>query len=250
MTRKKKPTTPEEIRAVIEGIANTLEVTLPALASAIFDTALAIDDEGNQGISVERLQRDDLPVYFLTDAAKEAWNGIVFYNAEREVWQCRKNPNWKQVWRERYGDLNATLSEQIREWFEEQARIAAEAATEKAKVARPAETFALGNFADYDTDTIARFMVYTGLMSARYERKWRESRRKDNFLRLAALVWEREYHALERELNYRSKMQDGRAILLYRRGASEYFEMDQYQDLIHNDEPIIIPEKKEVRHDQ
>lgn len=210
----------------LAAIAAYTGMTLPDMAESIWQVADKIDEDGNRGMARTYLERPDLALNlkWLAEAYPEAWTGIVFFNQERDVYQCRKNPHWKVVWCQRYGALG--FEERCAKVATKQAQIAL--AGEKAKVEeaklppRPAR-HVLGEWDELTTRQVAGHYVYARMMCTR-ESNFRmaalQAARGEGIKQLgrfdflnhyAEEVWREQVDILHDELRYRDAAGDAEA---------------------------------------
>lgn len=206
-------------------IAAECGFSLDRMAEAIKGIAKLIDDDGNKGMSTGRLQREDvgINVKWLSHDYPEAWTGIIFYNEERSVWQCRKNPFWLKVWCQRYADPGSDC-EALAAKEVQQKLLAEKDKVEEAKLPkREAAKHVQGEWDQLTTRQVAERYCYAQLMSvhehamftdhrSETEYKLRTQLGKYGFLNgYASLVWEEQQSIMWAELNYRSATGDDEA---------------------------------------
>jgi len=206
-------------------IAAECGFSLDRMAEAIKGIAKLIDDDGNKGMSTGRLQREDvgINVKWLSHDYPEAWTGIIFYNEERSVWQCRKNPFWLKVWCQRYADPGSDC-EALAAKEVQQKLLAEKDKVEEAKLPeRKASKHVQGEWDQLTTRQVAERSFYAWLMmehgrslfmDARSSIDSRLSKKvgKLDFLHgYAALVWEEQRDIMESELRYRAASGDDEA---------------------------------------
>jgi len=206
-------------------IAAECGLPLDQMANAIKAIAKLIDDDGNKGMSTGRLQREDVGVNvkWLSNDYPEAWTGIVFYNEERSVWQCRKNPFWLKVWCQRYADpgsdCEALAAKEVQQKLLAEKDKVAEAKLPK----RESERCVYGSWDILTTRQVAEHYVYAYLMY------WHERNLFHNVrmalpyeLRdqlgnrgimhgYASCIWQEHREIMESELRYRSASGDDEA---------------------------------------
>ena len=206
-------------------IAGECGLPLDEMADAIKRIAKLIDEDGNTGMSTGRLQRADVGINtkWLSLDYPEAWNGIIFYNEERAVWQCRKNPFWLKVWCQRYADPGSDCVA-LAEKEAQQKVLAAKEQVEDAKLPKRATPRCVhGDWERLTTRQVAEHFCYAHLME-RYAHTLFMQQRSDaeyelrqqlgnyGFLNgFAALVWEEQKDDMWSELHYRDACGDKEA---------------------------------------
>lgn len=206
-------------------IARQCDLTLDQMADAIKSVAKLIDDDGNKGMGTGRLNREDVGVNvgWLSNDYPEAWQGIIFFNEERKVWQCRKNPFWLKTWCERYADPGSDCAVLAAKEVQQKVLAAKDQADDAKLPKREFDRCVHGDWERLTTRQVAERFLYASMMRIREHTLFMEHRSSAEYeLRqqlgnygfmsgFASLVWEEQQGIMWSELNYRSNSGDDEA---------------------------------------
>jgi hypothetical protein len=188
-------------------ICESMQINPATLAADIFRVAMWIEENKNRGFSARTLKAPgvELPIYFFTDEGFSLYDGILFFinNDFTSGWMVRKNPNWRIVWRERYGEIDPDRAALVQRWEDEQA---AAKATEDAKPKRKVDSFAEGRFESFTSIQIAYRAAVALVLCRRYmEMRFERDYIYKDVSKYMASVWRQQYDLMIAELHYRKE---------------------------------------------
>lgn len=202
-------------------IARQCDLTLDQMADAIKAVAKLIDDDGNKGMGTGRLNREDvgINVGWLSSEYPEAWQGIIFFNEERKVWQCRKNPFWLKTWCERYADPGSDCAALAAKEVQQKVLAAKDQAEDAKLPKRKAAKHVQGEWDQLTTEQVIERYFYAWLMMEHERSLFMDARasssrpskkitKLDYMNGYATLVWEEQMDVMRSELDYRTATGD------------------------------------------